>query len=658
MCFTFLLVEGEVSFMVIKMQESGFCAGVRRAVENAMQYENQTSQKQVVLLGDLVHNKHVMQTFLDKGFSVLKELNSIPVNSTVVIRAHGVSCAVYNELEKKNVTIEDCTCVNVKRIHEIVAKESAKGYRIIVIGEKKHAEVRGIVGWCSPDSTIVVEKESDLVNMDFLGKVCVVAQTTCKRDLWEKAVRTIRDINPSVVVYDTLCNVTNIRESKAKAIAEQSDTMIVIGDKDSANSCGLCDNCHTVCENSFLVSSLSDLTGSIKVKKSLMHSDIIGLAGSASAPDDIISDIYNYLVFIDFLNISKKEIEAASQDYFDEFCSNTINCTFVQESLNDLRSQNEGGKRIRGAMVKLGEQIASRGVNSNYLPIAVGYELFQTSILIHDDIIDKSDIRRKKATIHCNLAKRIKDICGDNISDVNAEHYGVSRALCTGDYGFFISFQFLSKCSVDVAVLEKVYQLYFQILTITCEGEIMDTILPFEKISILDNYKEYENTVYKIYEYKTAWYTLAGPIMLGAVCGGASDELISLLESITVPLGIAFQIKDDLLGIYSSEKTLGKSVLSDIRENKQTLLLGYAYKNADDEQRLLLDQHYGKENADECDLEVVRNLFEKVGAKQYAENEIQRLSNESKRLIHNNLIDKENQAILLGLISYLTDREF
>ena len=389
-----------------------------------------------------------------------------------------------------------------------------------------------------------------------------------------------------------------------------------------------------------------------------MHSDIIGLAGSASAPDDIISDIYNYLVFVDFLNISKKEIEAASQDYFDEFCSNTIDFSFVQESLNDLRSQNEGGKRIRGAMVKLGEKIASRGVNGNYLPIAVGYELFQTAILIHDDIIDKSDIRRKKATIHNNLAKRIKDVCGDNISDVNAEHYGVSRALCIGDYGFFISFQFLSKCSVDVAVLEKVYQLYFQILTITCEGEIMDTVLPVEKISILDNYEEYENTVYKIYEYKTAWYTLAGPIVLGAVCAGASDELISLLKSITVPLGIAFQIKDDLLGIYSSEETLGKPVLSDIRENKQTLLLGFAYKNADDEQRLLLDQHYGKENADECDLAIVRNLFEKIGAKQYAENEIRRLSNDSKRLIHNDLIDKENQAILFGLISYLTDREF
>ena len=146
--------------------------------------------------------------------------------------------------------------------------------------------------------------------------------------------------------------------------------------------------------------------------------------------------------------------------------------------------------------------------------------------------------------------------------------------------------------------------------------------------------------------------------MLGAVCAGASDELISLLKSITVPLGIAFQIKDDLLGIYSSEETLGKPVLSDIRENKQTLLLGFAYKNADDEQRLLLDQHYGKENADECDLAIVRNLFEKIGAKQYAENEIRRLSNDSKRLIHNDLIDKENQAILFGLISYITDREF
>ncbi|MDE6129133.1 MAG: polyprenyl synthetase family protein [Lachnospiraceae bacterium] len=364
----------------------------------------------------------------------------------------------------------------------------------------------------------------------------------------------------------------------------------------------------------------------------------------------------NDSLFIDFLKSAGKEIEDMAGKYFDDFVSNAVENVFVRESLESLIKQNEGGKRVRGALIKLGEKIASHGRNHNYLPIAVGYELFQTSVLIHDDIIDRSDTRRGKATIHVDSAEKIKESKG--ISDEAATHYGISRALCIGDYGFFISYQFLAKCAVDSAVLTKVYQLYSQILSKTCEGEIMDTILPFDRISILDNYDAYEKMVSQIYELKTAWYTLAGPLMLGAVCGGGSEALVDLLKRIAIPLGIAFQIKDDLLGIYSSDEVLGKSVLSDICEGKQTLLFGFAYQKANEEQRALLDRHYGKRDASEQDLEVIRKVFEETGAKQQAEAEIKRLSAYSRELIQNDLIDKEYQAILYGLVSYQTGRQF
>ena len=147
-------------------------------------------------------------------------------------------------------------------------------------------------------------------------------------------------------------------------------------------------------------------------------------------------------------------------------------------------------------------------------------------------------------------------------------------------------------------------------------------------------------------------------MMLGAVCGGGKESLVELLQRIAVPLGIAFQIKDDLLGIYSSDEALGKSVLSDIREGKQTLLFGFAYKNADEAQRELLNRHYGKPDADIQDLEVIRRLFEETGAKQYAEDEIRRLSDCSRALIDNDLIDKEYQRLLYGLVTYQTGRQF
>lgn len=373
---------------------------------------------------------------------------------------------------------------------------------------------------------------------------------------------------------------------------------------------------------------------------------------------DVQSAEMNQKLFIDFLKAAGKEIEAATEEYFEDFASNMVENSFVRESLQALIRQNEGGKRIRGTLIKLGEEIASRGQRHHYLPIAVGYEIFQTSVLIHDDIIDRSETRRGKATIHVNSAEKIRDSKGNGISKKEAVHYGISRALCIGDYGFFISYQFLAKCAVDSTVLTKVYQLYSQILAMTCEGEIMDTILPFDRISALDDYEAYRRMVFQIYELKTAWYTLAGPLMLGAVCGGGDEALVDLLKRIAIPLGTAFQIKDDLLGIYSCDEVLGKSVLSDIREGKQTFLYGIACQKADRAQRKLLHRHYGKQNACEEDLEVVRRLFEETGARRYAEEEIRRLSDFSRELIQNELIGEEYQNILYGLVSYQIDRQF
>lgn len=638
------------------MKESGFCFGARRAVDRAEQYE--LGQKQVVLLGNIVNNENVVKRFEDKGFLVYEDVNMIPDNAIVIIRAHGVPRMTYEKLREKNAVIEDCTCVKVNKIHEIVYEKSQSGYKIVIVGKKNHPEVVGTVGWCFSDSIIIIENESELEGLDLAGKICVVAQTTCSKKLWNNVTDHMLKINSSIEVYDTICDVMRKREEKAKEIAKNVDTMIVIGDNSSSNSRELYKECCEVCKNTFFIDSHINIENDIRIKNAILHSDNIGVAGSASAPDNVIDDTYNYLLFIDFQNRARKAIEDFTYKSFEEFGSNITKNSFVEDALELLRQQNEGGKRIRGAMIKLGEQIASHGKNNNYLPIAVGYELFQTAVLIHDDIIDRGTTRRGKETIHINSAKRILSSQDNGISSEDANHYGVSRALCIGDYGFFISYQFLAKCNLDNSVLVKVYELYSQILTLTCEGEIMDTMLPYDKISIMDNYDEYRNTVFQIYEYKTAWYTLAGPIMLGAICGGASDELISLLKSIAIPLGIAFQIRDDLLGIYSNDKILGKTVLSDIQEEKQTLLLGIAYKNANEEQMELLNKHYGKRDADKHDLQMVQRIFEETGAKRCAEDEIQRLSDYSKNLIHNDLIDKEYQFILCGLIDYLIDRKF
>ena len=662
------------------MNESGFCDGVRRAVEGAEKlHELIIAGGQVYLYGDLVNNAHVMRRFREKGYCLVEpdkpeQIDAIPDGAVVAIRAHGVPRAVENILKSKNADIRDYTCGRVKKIHKIVSAKSSKGYKVVIVGNKKHPEVAGIAGWCCVPAT-VAEDISDLVDVDLSEKVCVVAQTTCDHSSWRDITAHILSINPSAEIYDTLCGVIRSREEMAEDIASSSDIMFVIGDSESSNSIRLYNRCRSVNKDTYPITSLFavspppnnppfiesffELADKPEIAGMLRGNPTIGLTASASTPDEVIHAARDYLLFLEFIESARAEIDDACQCFFDDHISRTPNHPFTQSALADLRKQNEGGKRVRGAMIKLGEKIASHGVSSNFLPIAVGYELFQTSVLIHDDIIDKGDTRRGKTTIHVESAKSMAEKMNTpDVSEADVNHFGISRAMCIGDYGFFLSYQFLSKCKADSHVLAKIYSLYSEILATTCKGEIMDTVLPFEKPSILDNYDDYISIVSRIYEYKTSWYTLVGPIMLGAVCGGACDELVGLLRDIAIPLGIAYQIKDDLLGIYSSREVLGKSVLSDIMENKQTLLYGYAYKNANEQQRMLLDKHYGKQSADDSDLGIIRKLFDETGAKEYAENEIQRLSGRGRALITSDLIDPEYQSILSGMIDYLIGRNY
>jgi len=643
--------------MVIKMRESGFCAGVHFAVKTANEQQAFISDDQkVYLYGDIVNNDYVIRDFREKGFEKIDDIEMILPNSIVIIRAHGVAKHIYEKLLLKNVIIKDCTCKKVLKIHEIAEQKSKNGYKIIIVGKKGHPEVDGTFGWCLNNSVSVAEKLSDLDTIDLSEKLCVVAQTTCKRRLWEQITQKILEKNPNAEIENTLCETTGLREQKAEEISKTVDLMIVIGGKNSSNSQELFDICKSSCKNTFFIESLEELDKDNAAKKAVAAAKNIGVAGSASTSDEVIEDVYDYLSFLDFLGKTKDEIEKASDENFEKLLAESKENPFITDVLNLLAFQNAGGKKIRGAMIKLGENIASLGEKNNYLPLAVGYELFQTSILIHDDIIDKSEMRRNKPTIHVSAADKIKNENG--LSDENAVHFGISKAICIGDYGFFAAYRLFSQCDIDSSVLINVFKLCSEIFLKTCEGELMDVMLPFEKFSAETDYELYCELVTKTFEYKTAWYTLAGPVMLGAVCGGGNDELLELLKNITIPLGIAFQIKDDLLGIYSDEDSLGKSIFSDIIEKKQTLLYGYAVKHANENEKFLLNKHYGNENANNEDLSIIRNIFRNTGAKKYAENEIKRLSDISKNLIKNSDINNEYKNLLNGLISYLTIRKF
>ena len=208
---------------VILAKSAGFCFGVKRAVDTV--YE-QTGKKNVYTFGPIIHNEEVVKDLEKKGVFVIntmEELDDI-TEGTVIIRSHGVSSAVYEALQKKGVEIVDATCPFVLKIHNIVKQESANGKQIVIIGNEKHPEVEGIMGWSKTQVHVVdtAEKAQNL-QLDPQREVCIVSQTTFNYNKFKELVEIISEKGYNIIIRNTICNATEeaavpIRENCMKSV--------------------------------------------------------------------------------------------------------------------------------------------------------------------------------------------------------------------------------------------------------------------------------------------------------------------------------------------------------------------------------------------------------------------------------------------------------
>ena len=273
---------------VILAKSAGFCFGVKRAVDTV--YE-QTGKKNVYTFGPIIHNEEVVKDLEKKGVFVIntmEELDDI-TEGTVIIRSHGVSSAVYEALQKKGVEIVDATCPFVLKIHNIVKQESANGKQIVIIGNEKHPEVEGIMGWSKTQVHVVdtAEKAQNL-QLDPQREVCIVSQTTFNYNKFKDLVEIIMKKSYDVSVLNTICNATKERQTEAESIAESVDAMIVIGDKHSSNTQKLVEICRKACDNTYYIQTLDDLD-----LNQLGSVETVGITAGASTPNNIIEEVQN-----------------------------------------------------------------------------------------------------------------------------------------------------------------------------------------------------------------------------------------------------------------------------------------------------------------------------------------------------------------------------
>ncbi len=297
---------------------------------------------------------------------------------------------------------------------------------------------------------------------------------------------------------------------------------------------------------------------------------------------------------------------------------------------------NKGGKRLRAILIGAGYQLLKNDYPDTILELGASYEVFQTAILNHDDIIDQSLTRRGRPTLY-------KALGGD--------HYGISQAITLGDIGYFEALIIVTKIKVDFEIKDKILQHYVKLMATTGIGELLDVELSSQKGAPL------ESEALQIFKYKTATYSISGPMQLGAILAGASDTLLQSIDQFGENLGIAFQIQDDILGVFGDEKTLGKSVTSDIEEGKNTTLITKANEKATPEQLQILEKYYGTGPITKDQLEQVKQVFIDTGALDYSRQLAVQYVNQAKKVIPELTEKPEMRDLLDQMADFLVKRD-
>lgn len=274
---------------------AGFCYGVKRAVEGAKE-ELKSSPKQISCLGELVHNKQVIEELETQGLEFIENVKEAKEN--VIIRAHGTTKETYEELSKRGIEVKDYTCPNVLKIHKLAEEYRKNGFFILLCGSRKHPENIGTLSYCGKN-VYVIEKEEDtfkaidLITKSKIKKVVLISQTTYSLEKFyiiEEIIKNELPKNIEIVVNNTICRATELRQKETEEIAKKVDFMIIIGGKNSSNTKKLYEIAKQNCNNSICIETKEELDLN-EIKKF----NKIGIMAGASTPNKSIEEVKEYL---------------------------------------------------------------------------------------------------------------------------------------------------------------------------------------------------------------------------------------------------------------------------------------------------------------------------------------------------------------------------
>lgn len=268
-------------------KHAGYCYGVQRALKLALEATT-SSTKPIHTLGPIIHNPQVVESLKKQGVNAVSSVDEVN-SGTVIIRTHGVDPKIIKKVKNRGLGLIDATCPFVAKAQQRAADLVKEGYNIVIIGERNHPEVAGLLAYAN-NQAIVVESAKELKNVEVMGKTGVVVQTTQSLENLESILDALLFKTKDLKVYNTICNATSQRQEAAAELSKQVDLMLVVGGKNSANTTRLTQICTKNNKKTHHIETADEIN-----ELWLNGIGHIGITAGASTPDWIVQEVIDRL---------------------------------------------------------------------------------------------------------------------------------------------------------------------------------------------------------------------------------------------------------------------------------------------------------------------------------------------------------------------------
>ncbi len=280
---------------IIVAPSAGFCFGVKRAVKMAVDASKTCKlSEKLNTLGPIIHNPQVVKSLEEKGVYPVDTIEDNGYN-TIIIRSHGIKSDIMERLKSKGVKTIDATCPFVKQAQNYITMAALDGYFIIMVGDKNHPEVQSVISFADKNRFLIINGLDDLKNIPVSEKLALISQTTQDVNFYNSVINEIFKIaKKEIVVFNTICDATKLKQDESKVLASNVDVMIVVGGYNSANTNKLKNICAAIQKNTYHIETEKEVN-----PKWFINADIVGITAGASTPDWIIEKVVNTIRQLD-----------------------------------------------------------------------------------------------------------------------------------------------------------------------------------------------------------------------------------------------------------------------------------------------------------------------------------------------------------------------